>query len=505
MRRSSRVIIAVAGIVWVLALGSLVVWHKIWAPVLVVEDAQVGGRTDIFADIPHQVGTSFTDDFDGVYRARSDQIDLHHPLHGVFKFKADWAQIHAHDGSVELRSGAFMQDIKPAGDCTVSLKFQQSRGGDRSAAVVVALLARCGDKTKPYQSGYAFEWDMHDGKQRIWGGGEVLVERDAPGDTALHTMSFELQGESLRGSVDGQPVLEAEDSRYETGIVGFGGNGRPCVVFDSFALKRPDDAGGHAAGPLDVGVPFDLREGFDVVAGAGGGTRYLIGGPSLAAGATSYTGNWGGADAGTVERHLPRHVVSSCNNSGASYGFAYRYRTHTSTHGDLVAFSNMVMCLIDSKNAADCTVRTLFGDIVGRFPYPETLSRNRRKSDVSASLLVRVQKPDYPWAGCYCLTYNWQRNELQLVRHDQAGPPRPGHWPPQIPVKSEVLATATGSNWHPEAELWLSAEGAQITGGLDDKTLVSATDTSYPSGYVGFGSLPETSAVFQWVEMRGGQ
>jgi len=505
MRRSSRVTIAVASITWVLALGSLVVWHKIWAPVFVVEHVKIAYRTYPFDHIPHEVGTSFTDDFDGVYRARSDQVDLHHPLHGVFKFKVDWAQIHAGDGSVELSGGAFMQDIRPAGDATVSLKFQQSRGGDRGAAVVIALLARCGDRSNPYQSGYAFEWDMHDGKQRIWGGGEVLAECDAPGDGDLHTMSFDLQGESLRGSVDGQPVLEVEDSRYDTGTVGFGGNGRPCIVFDSFALQRSDDTGGHGSALLDVGAPFDVREDFELVEGLKE-RRAVLRGSALAARPTSYIGAYGGPDeARIVGRHLPEYIVSPCKGTNSLWGDAYRRSTPAAAHGHVVAFASMVICLIDSKNAADCTVRMLAGDIAVHFPDLQTLDWRRQDRDVAASLLVRVQKPDYPRAGCYCLTYNWERNELQLLRHDQAGPPRPGHWPPQIPVKSEVLATATGSNWHPRAELWLSAQGTQITGGLDDKTLVSVTDASYPRGYVGFGGLQDALAVFEWVEMRGGQ
>ncbi len=499
MRRSSRATIGVASVTWVLALGSLVVWHQIWAPVLVVEDVSVPPRIPFFPPIPHGVRTSFTDDFDGVYRARSDQTDLRHPLHGVFKFKVDWAQIHAGDGSVELSSGAFMHDIRPAGDCTVSLKFQHFRGGERGAAVVVALLARCQDKSNPYQSGYAFEWDMHDAKQRIWGGGEVLAERDAPGDAARHTMAFDLQGETLRGSVDGQPALQVKDSRYETGIVGFGGHGRPSIVFDSFALKRLDDA----AGLLDVGAPFDVREGFDLVEGLEESQSVVPISPSQL---TSYTGRYAPPDgARIVGRHLPEYIVSSCRDAGSGvWGYAYRRGTPAAAHDYLVAFASMVICLIDSKNAADCTVRMLAGDIGAHFSDVQTVMWDLQERDVAASLLVRVQKPDYILAGCYCLTYNWQGNELQLIRHDQAGPPHPGVWPAQIPVKSEVLATATGSNWHPQAELWLSAQGAQITGGLDDKTLVSATDTLYPSGYVGFGGLEGALAVFQWVEMRGG-
>ncbi|GAG44792.1 unnamed protein product, partial [marine sediment metagenome] len=77
-------------------------------------------------------------------------------------------------------------------------------------------------------------------------------------------------------------------------------------------------------------------------------------------------------------------------------------------------------------------------------------------------------------------------------------------WPEQIPVNATVLAEATPGALAPASELWISAQGSNITGGLDKDTLVAAMDTAYPSGYVGFGAQPDSYAVFKWVEMRSG-
>ncbi|MCK4324571.1 MAG: hypothetical protein KAW89_08585 [Armatimonadetes bacterium] len=65
------------------------------------------------------------------------------------------------------------------------------------------------------------------------------------------------------------------------------------------------------------------------------------------------------------------------------------------------------------------------------------------------------------------------------------------------------MAEATPATPLTEFEIWLSADSAEISGGLGDETLVTATDATYPSGYVGFGARPNAYAIFEWVHMRG--
>ncbi len=489
MRTYMRITICLLSIVWVLALGLLTAWHKIWVPFL---DWQEDPKPSLIRERPRPTaGTdgSFRDDFDGSYRVRTDQTDLDHPFHGIFRLDVDWPQIHANDGTVELAGGAFMADIVPAADQTVSLNVRQSRGDDPTSGVVVALFARCEDRNKPYQTGYTFEWDMHDGKQRIWAAGKVLAECDAPGDTDAHTMTFTLDGETLRGSVDGQRRLQAKDTRFETGIVGFGGHGRPCVVFDWFELKRHTQAQAkRQTGPrVEVGGAFEVREDFAVH-----GDKRKHNSTGFAIGQKSIDELGFG--------HTPSYIISGSP-------FRTNVASHRKVKGayeDIVALADTVMCLIDSKRATECSLRTMAGDVMWHFDRDSTIGVFHAVPNKGSSLLVRVKDPMRPWTGCYCLTYDWQHNQLSLTRHDQAGPPLPGRWPEQIPVKVTVLAEATPDALGSAAELWISAQGSNITGGLDEDTLVTTVDTTYPSGYVGFGARPDSYGVFKWVEMRGG-
>ena len=261
MRTRSRLAIALGSILWLLGLSCLIVWHQIWAPVFAAPGQTTSTATPYYANDP---GGSFRDDFDANEPLERREVDIVHPRHGPFAYEADAPG----GGQVRLTGGALMAATRPVQDGTVSVCFSHPDGGDPAAGVFVTVFGRVQDETqpngrnlRPYQTGYAFEWDMHDGRQRLWAGSTLLAERPAPGDSHPHTLALVMQGTALQGLVDGAVALQASDSRYQTGLVGFGGHGRLPIVFTRFELARPGQGGPKP--PVDVGAPFDLTEAFN--------------------------------------------------------------------------------------------------------------------------------------------------------------------------------------------------------------------------------------------------
>ena len=160
------------------------------------------------------------------------------------------------------------------------------------------------------------------------------------------------------------------------------------------------------------------------------------------------------------------------------------------------------MCVIDSRNAGDCTVRSLIaGPPSGMSAHLGTYGQS--EEDMRDCLLVRVRDCAEPWAGCYALVYAAAARRLELVRYDPAerdstqrydGPP-PGA---KLLAQAEVPGSPVGRF------MWFMARGSALSGGIGQAQLVSATDATYPRGYVGFGARPDAFAAFSRVEMRGG-
>ena len=94
---------------------------------------------------------------------------------------------------------------------------------------------------------------------------------------------------------------------------------------------------------------------------------------------------------------------------------------------------------------------------------------------------------------------------MALNRCDQTGPPLPNTFPETIPGRIVTLAQSSpqGASFAP-VEMWLRAQGATLTGGLGDQTLVTATDATYPRGYVGFGTVRRNFCALNWVKLQGG-
>ena len=168
-----------------------------------------------------------------------------------------------------------------------------------------------------------------------------------------------------------------------------------------------------------------------------------------------------------------------------------------------IIVSGIVYCAIDSKNAARCLIRTRLGDIPHKQYGTEDAMADTQRSGSVDSLLVRVRDAAHPWLACYELAYNWDSNTLELIRRDQNLIPEPYG----MAAKHGGIPTILGMA-HPQtslhgATIWLAARDTHLAAGTGEQILISATDATYPRGYVGFGSPPEIPAIFQHVEMEG--
>ncbi|MBM3473713.1 MAG: hypothetical protein FJX75_10635 [Armatimonadetes bacterium] len=485
MTRSMRTAISVLGAFWVLALSLLTVWHKIWAPVFAPGlRTQADGQTrSTDYTSPLRAG-SFRDELEGRWDEIGSVASLQHPIHGNLGRTVGWASI----GIVRLEGGALVMRVEPVDDCTVSTGFRHESGGDPERGVIVALFARCRDEDRPYHAGCAYEWDMRDGKERLWADGRLLAQRNRRGDDRVHTMSFALRGDSLRGSLDGGPPLQARAGGSQTGTVGFGAHGSPAVTFDWFALDRADAAPPPSRYLVDVGAPFDLYDDFAANAPGRDNTQTV--------GLTSATGI-GSSDSGP---HAPWYIVAA--PQWANHMTVY-HRRAGDRYMDTLAFNNIVLCPIDSKHAQECTVRALTGDLLNEADPDERYSTFPHVPRRGTSLLVRVQDPERPWAGCYSLTYDSGVRKVTLFRYEQAGLPDPLDRSEPVPVRAVPLASAGAAKAPAACELWVRARGNELSGGLGEATLVAATDSTFPTGFVGYGARPDAVGVFRWVSMQG--
>jgi len=427
---------------------------------------------------------SFREDFKGEGPRNGSSTSLEHPVHGDLGHSLIWPVADV----VEVGAGAFMLRVEPVSDCTVSTSFQHRSGGDPECGVFVALFARCRDDDSPYAMGCAYEWDMRDAKERLWANGRLLAQRDRKGDGAMHTLSFALRGRNLRGSIDGGPPLEASGADPSEGTVGFGAHGTPAVVFDWFQLDHAKDPLRRPTYPVDAGARFDLLDDFAANAPGRDNSQSV----SNSSAESIYRGDFG--------PHAPWYIVAAPEYENRMIVF---HREGPSGYVDTLAFSNVVLCPIDSKRARTCTVRALTGDLLTE------ADPKRRYSDVpnaprrGTSLLVRVQDPERPWAGCYCLSYDWAARRARLLRYEQSGPPDTMSRREPVPVRAVTLATAVIEGGPRSCELWVQADGRKLVGGLGHRALLRATDDTFPTGFVGYGARPDAVGVFRWVRMQG--
>jgi hypothetical protein len=375
----------------------------------------------------------------------------------------------------------------PVADCTTALSFRQEGDGSPESAAVVVLFARGQDDSKPYRTGYAYEWDARDGKERLWAAGQLLAERARPADAQAHTMRFALRGSSLIGRTDGQTPLEATDARFASGSVGFGAHGNPRIACDWYEVKRPEAGEPSVVEAIDVGGPFDVREPFRV-SGEPAKTGFAI---------------WTTSGYILQETGYGPHGPWYTSSRTAQGGMLTVHSAADSEHEDAVALMGTVLCLIASKGATSSLVRAETAGPLARI-YPQIkYQRSAAQARAGTSLLVRVQDSEYPWAGCYSLTYDCEEYTLELLRYDQAGPPNPSNWQEPVPVKRTVLDSIRLNERPVRDLLWLSAGVSEIQGGIGDEPPLSALDATYPNGYVGYGARPDTYGAFRWVEMRG--
>ena len=479
MKPSARRTIAAISIAWVILVALLVAWNEIWAPTFVQAPPAKASATSHEAGEVIQMAGSFSDHFDGSPHPRRFLGGFRHPQQGEIAMEA------AFDPSGPARvNGALMMDIQPVKDCTVTVHFERGGGSTERPGGLVALFARCNDRGKPYQAGCAFEWDTAAGKQRLWSQGRMLSECAAPGDVLPHTMSFALAGDSLQAFVDGKVVLKATDARSGLGTVGLAGHGNPRPVFQSLEMTLPNGENGDGSGPIDVGGPFAITEECEhsrAPESDGGAVR----------------------DAPKRRGHAGVHhewFISSVDGYGS-----LEEHDGIDDMPSAIVLRGIVYCAIDSKNAARCVIRTRLGDIPRKQYGTDVVMVDTQRAGSVDSILVRVRDAAHPWLACYELAYNWDSNTLELIRRDQALIPEPYG----MAAKRGGIPTILGMA-HPQASLhgatiWLAARDTHLAAGAGEQILVSATDATYPRGYVGFGSPPDTPSIFQHVEMEGSQ
>jgi len=483
MSRSRRIAIGVLSIAWIVGIGLLTAWHQIWAPYLSWLARPKSGYTPL--PEPKPIHGSFRYEFEERPDPYGSPVRLGHPVYGDLGPTMGWGG--GGRGVGHLSAGALMMHTDPVTDCAAALNFGQEAGAEPEGAAVIALFARCQNGSQPYRTGYAYEWDMRQGRERIWAAGQLLAERSRPRDAELHTMVFVLEGDSLAGRIDGGAPLEASDNRFSSGQVGFGGCGDPQILCDWYELRRPDAGEARMAQPIDVGAPFALREPFRVSGPKAGESFAISTSDPYALPERDYGPYW------------PWYTYSRSSRGQV----LLLHDPADSALGDAVVFLGSALCLITSKGAASSTLRAgQAGPLIDLYPRAD-FDYAAAGTRPGASLLVRVQEPDQAWAGCYSLTYNCQEHTIALVRYDKAGPPDPAHWLEPFPVRSTVLDSSRLGGQATDAVIWIWAEGATIRGGIGDATLVSAVDATYPSGYVGYGAPAGMYGTFRWVEMKG--
>ena len=488
MRRWLRHLIGLGGLVWGCALIVLVVWHVIWRPLHTdngpqswaaswSSDEQQAGAED---DLP----PPFKDTFSADLHPRREHLAIRHPLHGEFRRYF----VYTTPPQIE---GAVLLHVRRTQDCTLSLSFTDALGDRPSSGVVVAVFARCRDLRRPYESGLAYEWDMGAGEQRIWADGRILSRAKLAGASGDHRMTFELTGQSVRGATDGKAPLTASDPRPRKGVVGFAGHGRPDVAFSSLSMDVP------GASPR-LPAPAAPAASAQVVALTAGGRfdeRMDLRGRAQRDRAPTATSGLGrGGLQGAALPDLPRYII----HEGAMAGL-----TATSTDERRpTILRDTVLCLIDSHGARDCSVRSL----LARLPLePQGIPRSDRdsRSPQLDCLLVRVQDPAKPWGGCYAAVCDAARGSLELIRYDPSvADPHDAY--DAAPPGAKLLARAAMPGPALGQQLWLTASGPSLSAGIGSRLLVSASDGTYPAGYVGFGARPDAPGVFSQLELRGG-
>ncbi len=483
MNRSRRVAISALSIVWIVGIGLLTAWHQIWAPYLSSLAKSRPRHTPL--PEPKVIQGSFRDEFDEHPDPYGSPVTLDHPVHGALGLSIAWS--HTQGGMATLKAGALMMHTDPVADCTTALSFGQEGGADPAVPALVVLFARCQDSGEPYRTGYAYEWDMRERKERIWAAGQLLVERPRPGDGQLHTMSFVANGSSLTGRIDGGAALQAEDTRFTAGSVGFGAHGDPRIVCDWYELKRPGAEEPTVAQAIDVGAPFAVRE------------LFQLSGEAAKENAAVFTTDGAILSATDYGPHGPWYTISRTGMGG----MLTMHGPSDGAPGNPVAFVQTALCLIASKGATSSVVRAQQAGSMARM-YPDMKYQpSAAEAAPGTSLMVRMQEPEQAWAGCYSLTYDCEQQSIELRRYDKAGPPRPAMWLEPFPVKSTVLDSVRLAGVPTDAIMWISAEGSKIEGGTGDSARVSAVDATYPSGYVGYGAPPGAYGTFRWVEMKG--
>jgi hypothetical protein len=465
MRTSLRRVISLLSLLWLGLLALLIAWHLIWAPAFAAPLSRPPARP--MAQPSRSPDTSFRDTFGSAFHPRRQAVDLDHPLYGAIALAAE----EPHSGHASMTGGGFMMEIRPAGDCEVSLDFSAPARGPSLAAV----FARVQDPSRPYATGLAFEWDLAAGKQRLWAAGKLLRERAAPGDLAAHTLGLVLRGHEVQALADGRPVLEASDAQFATGIVGFGGRGP--LVCTAFACQRSGDVA-----PA-VGAAFEVTEDLSLDRSTGRSVTTYGGFPQLQEGAVPGL-------------HMYWYIDAASHGSSIS---SRRAPAGSSSPSRLV-MRDCALSVIDSRGAGNVALSARGGyDLMD---VNDLTAESIPITRAGCSLFARAQDPTRPWAAGYSLTYDWRARTLRLDRNDATGYPVPSNWRQDTPTRATVLAQAKLPASPVVLEFWLNATGPVLEAGAGPVRL-SAADATYATGYAGFGARPGDTAIFRHVHLVG--
>jgi hypothetical protein len=259
------------------------------------------------------------------------------------------------------------------------------------------------------------------------------------------------------------------------------------------ASPHPEPArAGRLPLPVDVGTPFDIRDDFGVSAGTSDDHVVIAvtGAPTPPSGAGGLHAAWYIGSLGT-----PGTGVSTVSTRHDSTGPEPAIE---------VTLSDLVYCPIDSQRAGPARLTALVGE--RRRPADaeeDARSWGRPVDQPGSSLLVRVQNPEFPWGGCYAVTYNWLIGTLDLARYDTTGTVTEGGRLPRVFSHRTLLGSAAPKPLADTAELWLACDGPRLTAGLGRTQLLTAQDATYPVGHVGFGAQPGYRASFRSVRLQG--